>query len=78
MDGRELAGRGTGPSVAERVTGAIRVLPARIGRGGRVTGAAFLLQATGGFGPPSGETLQAVGTVEPVCPYCRGQEAGTC
>ena len=30
----------------------------------------FILEFTGGFGPPSGESLQAVGTIEPVCPYC--------
>ncbi len=37
---------------------------------GRITEATFILQSMGGFGPPSGEPLQAVGTVEPICPYC--------
>jgi hypothetical protein len=38
---------------------------------GRITGATFILQSVGGIGPPSGERLQAIGTVDAVCPYCR-------
>jgi hypothetical protein len=38
---------------------------------GRITGATCILQSVGGIGPPSGETLQAIGTVDAVCPYCR-------
>jgi hypothetical protein len=37
---------------------------------GHITGARFILQSVGGIGPPSGEPLQAIGTVDAVCPYC--------